>query len=469
MLLIIPLTFVVLGLFYLYATRNHDYWKKKNVPHDAPVPLFGNNFDVLFGWKSVTQKSVEIYSKSQNEQIFGYYKGMVPELYINDPDIIRHIMSADFSHFHYRGFGRNTDMEPLALNLFSVEGDLWRLLRQRITPTFTTGKLKSMFPLIVNCAEKLQTRVEEDIRKGKDVRDVKELMACFATEFIGACGFGINMDTINNEKSLFRDLGKEIFKSSFVNTFKIGLYEALPELKNFLYTGNRKVDDIMFEIVTKICDQRNYVPSGRNDFIDFLLELETKGTMKGESLEIADKSGKPEPVEKKFDKRMMVAQAFVFFAAGFETSSSTSSYTLHQLAFNPDIQTRVQEEIDQVLSKYDNKLCYDAVAEMSLLSMTIKETLRMLPPLGVLNRICTRKYEIPELDVTIEPGVKIAIPIQAIQMDEKYYDNPEQFRPERFASEEMMTRHKYVYMPFGEGPRNCIGEYFFLQNIQLQI
>lgn len=458
MFILIALTLILLKLLHLYTTRNHDYWKKKNVLHDPPVPLFGNNFDFQFGKKSVTQKSIELYNKYKNEKVFGFYKGTVPELYINDPDIIKQIMSVDFSHFHRRGLGRNIDMEPLTLNLFNVEGDLWRLQRQRITPTFTTGKLKSMFPLIVRCAEKLQTKVEGDIKVGHDVRDVRDLMACFATEFIGACGFGIDMDTINNEKSLFRDLGKAIFQTSFIKTFKLGLYDAVPELQNILNTGDREVENIMFEIVTKICKQRNYVPSGRHDFIDFLLELETKGKMKGESLEIVDKSGKPEIVEKDFDKRMMVAQAFVFFAAGFETSSSTSSYTLHQFAFNPDIQTRVQEEIDHVLSKYDNKLCYEAVAEMSLLSMSVKETLRLLPPLGVLNRECTKTYKIPELDLTIEPGIKIAIPIQAIQMDKKYYDNPEQFIPERFAAEETMTRHKYVYMPFGEGPRNCIGE-----------
>lgn len=90
--------------------------------------------------------------------------------------------------------------------------------------------------------------------------------------------------------------------------------------------------------------------------------------------------------------------------------------------------------------------------------MIVKEALRMCPPLGILNRVCARKYTIPGLNLTIDPGVKIAISSQSIHMDEKYYDNPEQFRPERFIPEEMNARYKYVYMPFGEGPRNRIGK-----------
>ncbi|XP_013177589.1 PREDICTED: cytochrome P450 6B2-like, partial [Papilio xuthus] len=77
--------------------------------------------------------------------------------------------------------------------------------------------------------------------------------------------------------------------------------------------------------------------------------------------------------------------------------------------------------------------------------------------LGVLNRTCARRYKIPDLNVTIDPGVKIVIPAQAIQMDEKYFDNPNEFRPERFSPDEEKKLNQYMYMPFGRGPRACIG------------
>ncbi|XP_072940503.1 cytochrome P450 6B7-like [Epargyreus clarus] len=445
----------VIAIYY-YATRNHDYWTKRNVKHVPPIPLFGNHFRNLLGLKSIVEISSELYNKYPDEKVVGYYRGITPELIIRDPDIIRDILNVDFVHFYKRGLGRDPEREPLLKNLFHVDGDHWKLLRQRLTPAFTTAKLKKMFPLIIQCAEKLHHVGEDIVSRGGDC-DVRELMARFTTDFIGACGFGIEMNSINDENSLFRQLGKKIFDRPINILMLFFLWELFPELRNFLIVSDPKIESMITEIVASIRKQRNYKPSGRNDFIDLLLELESKGKIVGESVERKNPDGTPLPVEMEMDLKCMVAQVFVFFAAGFETSASSTSHTLHQLAYNPDIQQKLQDEIDEVLSKYDNKLCYDAIAEMSLLDMAFKESMRMFPSLGVLNRVCAKRYTIPQLGVTIDPDVRIIIPIQAIQMDPQYFDNPKEFRPERFKMDEVNERKKYVYLPFGEGPRACIG------------
>ncbi|GBP84922.1 Probable cytochrome P450 6a20 [Eumeta japonica] len=122
------------------------------------------------------------------------------------------------------------------------------------------------------------------------------------------------------------------------------------------------------------------------------------------------------------DVELMVAQVFVFFAAGFETSSSSSSYTLHQLAFHPEEQKKVQNEIDDVSTEL-----YE-------------------------------KYTLPGTNVTIDKGVSITIPVQALHLDEKYFKDPEKFIPERFNPDRIKDIEKCSYLPFGEGPRACIGE-----------
>nr|ASX93976.1 cytochrome P450 CYP6AN19 [Zygaena filipendulae] len=443
-------------LIYLYSTRNHGYWSKRNVKHDFPVPLFGNHIRNQFGLKSITQITTELYNKYSDEKVVGYYTGTTPELIIRDPDIIRCILSVDFSCFYVRGMGRDPEKEPLLYSLFHVEGDQWKLLRQRLTPAFTTAKLKNMFPLIVNCAEKLHVVGEGIVSRGGEC-DVRELMARFTTEFIGACGFGIEMDSINNENSMFRNLGRLLFERSFTEIIKMNLYELFPELRYFICVRDANVEKSVFELVTKIREQRNNKPCGRNDFIDLLLAIEENGTIEGESIEKVDADNKPLKVEMEMDFKCMVAQVFVFFAAGFETSSSVTSYTLHELAYHPDIQARIQDEIDEVLSRYDNKFCYEAVAEMTLLEMALKEGLRLFPSLGVLNRVCTRRYTLPGTNVTIDPGVKIMIPVQALQTDEQYFKDAKEFRPERFSGEEGKKINKYTYLPFGVGPRACIG------------
>ncbi|XP_050672017.1 cytochrome P450 6B5-like [Leptidea sinapis] len=443
-------------VFLLYATRNHRYWSQRNVKHDTPVPLFGNHFKNLFGIKSITQVANDLYYKYPEEKVVGYYQGRTPELLIRDLDIARHILNVDFGHFYMRGLGRDGDIETLLKSLFHAEGDLWKLLRQRLTPAFTTAKLKSMFPLIINCAEKLHLAGDNIVKSGGEC-DIREFMARFTTEFIGACGFGIEMDSINNENSTFRALGAKMFSRSFRDMFLLGLWQIIPEIRKMLHVSDIRIKTAITGIVTTIFEQRNYKSIGRHDFIDMLLELADKGVITGESLEKFDEYGKPKLAEVNMDMDMLVAQVFVFFAAGFETSSSASSFTLHQLALNPHIQIKVQKEIDQVLSKYNNKLSYDAISEMTYLDMAFKEGMRLFPSLGVLHRECTRKYTIPQLGITIDPGVKIMIPIQAIQTDEKYYDNPKEFRPERFLSDNLKESVKYTYLPFGEGPRACIG------------
>ncbi|CAG4936817.1 unnamed protein product [Colias eurytheme] len=450
---IFVLLFIAVALLYL--TQNYRYWSKRNVKHEPPLPIFGNHFNNLFGYKSLTQISGELYNKYPNEKVVGYYRGSAPELIIRDLDIARDILNVDFNHFYVRGIGKNQDKETLSKSLFHIEGDAWKLLRQRLTPAFTTAKLKAMFPLIVNCAEKLHVAGDNAVKNG-GICDVRELMARFTTEFIGACGFGIEMDSINNEHSAFRALGKKMFTRSIRNILVLGLWELFPKLGSKLYLSDKDIEEAITNIVVSIFEQRNYKPSGRHDFIDLLLELSEKSKIYGDSIENFDENGAPKPAELDMDIRILVAQVFVFFAAGFETSSSATSFTLHQLAFNPDIQVKIQNEIDQVLSKYNNKLCYDAIAEMTLLDMAFKEGMRLFPSLGILNRVCTKSYTISQLGITIDPGVRVIIPIQAIQKDAKYFDRPNEFWPERFATE-IKDLNKFTYLPFGSGPRNCIG------------
>ncbi|XP_045764492.1 cytochrome P450 6B6-like [Maniola jurtina] len=454
MILLISIILFVTIYFYINSSRN--YWAKRNVKHEMPIPLFGNHLANFFGLKSMGCIASDLYDKYPNEKVVGYFRGPTPELIIRDPEIARHILNLDFGHFYPRGLARNEKKEFLVKNLFHADGDSWKLLRQRITPAFTTAKLKAMFPLIITCAEKLQRLGEGIVYKGGEC-DIRELMARFSTEFIGACGFGIEMDAINNENSVFRRLGKRMFDRSLKEMFLAGLWDIFPALRKTLRLVDKKVEKALADISINIFEQRNYKPSGRNDFVDLLLELAANGKIVGDSIEHRNPDGSPKEAEMEMDLQCLVAQVFVFFAAGFETSSSATSYTLHELAFNSEVQNEIQNEIDQVLSRYDNKLCYDAIAEMSLLDMALKESLRIFPALAILQRVCASKYTIPQLDITLDPGVKIIIPVQAIQNDEQYFPNPSEFRPERFTAKEVNARPKYVYMPFGEGPRACIG------------
>ncbi|XP_063828070.1 cytochrome P450 6B2-like [Ostrinia nubilalis] len=457
MILFVAVAIVFVIVLYYYGTRTFNYWKKRNIKHEKPLPFVGTNLKNFAQKASMAMMATETYRKFPNEKVVGFYRGTVPELLIRDPEIAKRILVTDFQHFNARGFNpHKTVIEPLMKNLFFADGDLWRLIRQRFTPAFSTGKLKAMFPLITKRAENLQLFTEEIVNR--DHFDAHELMARYTTDFIGECGFGISMDTLNAENSQFRAFGKRIFERRLRDGVSSALKIMFPEMCKNLRFLAPELETTMTHLYQTVVRERNYKPSGRNDFVDLLLELKEKGEIVGESINKKDADGKPEIVTLEVTDLLMISHMFVFFGAGFETSSTASSHTLHQLAFNPDCQEKVQAEIDSVLEKYDNKLTYDAIKDMAYLEMCFYESMRMYPSVAYLMRMCTSKqYTIPEVNLTIDEDVKIIIPIQAIQMDEKYFRKPTKFDPERFSFGAKEDKKNFVFLPFGEGPRACVG------------
>ncbi|GBP84923.1 Probable cytochrome P450 6a23 [Eumeta japonica] len=180
----------------------------RRVAYEKPIPFVGTALRQFTQRVSLAQAAEEVYRKYPNERYVGTFLGSQKSLVIRDPELIKSILLTDFMYFHKRAvLLQETVTDPLARNLFSVDGDLWKLLRQRLTPAFSTGKLKAMFPLIVERAVKVQDLADEAAKIGATV-DVKDLMARYTTDFIGACGFGIDMESLEDENSLFRKLGE---------------------------------------------------------------------------------------------------------------------------------------------------------------------------------------------------------------------------------------------------------------------
>ncbi|CAK1548816.1 unnamed protein product [Leptosia nina] len=446
--------------FYYYGTRNFDYWKKRGIKYDEPIIFFGSNLTHIIKRHSLSERFAELHNRFPNEKFVGYFESNNPALLIRDPDMIKAVLVTDFKHFYRRGVSPHTnDIEPLMKNLFTVDGDAWKLLRQRMTSAFSSAKLKAMFPLIVERTEKLIKIVDQIAETGEEV-DVRNLMARYTTDFIGACGFGIDSKTLDDDNNDFRQLGRRIFTITKRDIVVNVLKRTFPnvDLFRYLHFFPEEVERKNLSLVQQIMSQRNYKPSGRNDFVDMMLELKQKGKMVGESIEKRNPDGSPKIIELELDDVLIAAQVFVFFAAGFETSSSSSSFLLHLLAFHPEEQELVQKEIDEVIARYDGKLCYDAVKDMKYLEMAFKESNRVFASPGFLIRKTVGRYTFPGTNLTIEDRTGVVISTQALYADEKYFEDPESFKPMRFHPDNVDKMNRNVFLPFGDGPRACIGE-----------
>ncbi|XP_047989622.1 cytochrome P450 6B2-like [Leguminivora glycinivorella] len=451
-----------LTLFYFYCINTYNYWSRRGVKQ---ISLFS----LLRMFKRQCLKQVnevelyeKVYAKYPNEKIVGFYIFTSPVLMVRDPEIIKYVLIRDFDTFYSRGiFQLDKVPEPFLDQITSGEGDLWKLLRQNLSPAFSTGKVKGMFPQILTRAEKLQ-RIACKADKGEV--DAVDLVKRYSVDVVGACGLGIDLDTLNGEHEVVLKLGKRIFKKTNRDVLVYFLKCTMPAIFKHVHLIPSFVQDATKAVVKIIMEQRNDEPYDKNDFVDLLLKLKEKGVMVGDSLTRKNVDGSPVKTEIEFTDALLTAQVFMYFAGGTDTTTSATSYTLYELGHHPEYQRKCHEEIDFVLARHGNQLTYEAIKEMKYLEACFREALRLFTPIGNFMRKCMKQYTIPGTNVTLDPGVLVVVPAQAVHMDPQYFPDPERFCPDRFYGEHAIF--KDAYMPFAKGPRACIGEHLgYIQSL----
>lgn len=152
----------------------------------------------------------------------------------------------------------------------------------------------------------------------------------------------------------------------------------------------------------------------------------------------------------------LAAEAFLVYAAGFETSSTLITFALYELALNQDIQDRLREEITTGIEENNGELTYEMLFGFKYLDMIINESLRKYPPIAENMRKCAQDFKIPETDLVIPKGTTIQINTFSLHRDPDYFPEPEKFDPERFNDQNVKNIKPFTFLPFGEGPRICM-------------
>ncbi|XP_047999209.1 cytochrome P450 6B2-like [Leguminivora glycinivorella] len=462
-LLLISATIVALSILYFIANKKLNYWEKRGVPFEKPVPIFGNFAGYILlksYWGKATQK---LCQKFQKEPYFGVYYGTEPALVVQDPELIKLITTKDFYYFSSREISNYTHLETITQNLFFTQGNRWKVLRQNLTPLFSSSKMKNMFHLIENCTKTFENLLDEETNKCPEL-DIRATAVRFAMDSITSCAFGINSDVMgkNCENNPFKVMGDVIFELTNIRGFKIVARAIWPYV--FYGLGFRtfpdEIDTFFNRLLSDVFKERNYKPSTRNDFVDLMLNFKGSKNMSGDSMSnVKSESEKKERIHLEVTDDLLIAQCMVFFAAGFETSASVMCFTLYELAKNPEKQPRLFEEVDAYLKKTGGKVTYDCLTELPYMEACVNEAMRLYPVLGVLAREVVEPYTLPS-GLVLEKGMRVHLPVYHLHHNADLFPEPEKYRPERFMGEEKQNIVPYTYMPFGEGPRICIGMRF---------
>ncbi|XP_049832801.1 probable cytochrome P450 6a14 [Schistocerca gregaria] len=372
-------------------------------------------------------------------------------------------MVKDFNYFPDRGIYVDEENDYLSAHLFLLRGTKWKSLRQKLTPTFTSGKMRAMFGKVRDCA-----RILADVTPAASVVDVRELVARYSTDVIASCAFGIDVDSQHNPEAEFRQLRRRFFKSSLRTYLSQALGFSNPKLRSLLPVAFAPKDftDYFTRLVDETVKHREETGVIRKDFLQLMIQMKNNGYV-DDSFSITGQP-KTEQKSKTLTTKEVAALAWMFFIAGYETSSTTVSFCLYELARHPDIQKKVQEEIDDVLKKTNGDVTYEVImTQMPYLEKVVNETLRMYPPVPILNRDVVQDYKLSRYDCVLEKGTKVVIPVMGLHHDRKFFRNPVNFDPEHFSDEQKVSRHPFSYLPFGEGPRICIGMRFGLMQVKL--
>ncbi|XP_016974115.1 cytochrome P450 6a8 [Drosophila rhopaloa] len=443
----------LLAIFTYYLHRKLTYFKRRGIPFEKPHPIRGN-FEGLMKTKNFHQIYQDHYNKYRDSKapFVGFFLFQRPAVFVIDLDLAKNVLIKDFSNFSDKGLYYNEKDDPISAHLFNLDGPQWRLLRNKLSSTFTSGKMKYMYPTVVSVVDEFMAVMHEKVEQNS-VLDIRDLVARFTVDVIGTCAFGIKCNSLRDEKAEFLYFGKKSLVEKRHSTLLNGLMRSYPNLARkigFVRTAQH-IQDFYHRIVTETVAARERENIKRNDFMDMLIEMKNQK-------EITLDNGE---VVKGLTIEEILAQAFIFFIAGFETSSSTMGYALYELAKNPDIQEKVRAEVEEVLQEHNQKFTYECSKSFKYLNQAINETSRLYTIVPNLDRVANKRYVVPgHPEFVIEAGQSVIVPSSAIHHDPTIYPEPLEFRPERFSPEESANRPSVAWLPFGDGPRNCIGMRF---------
>uniref|UniRef100_A0A915ANK3 Uncharacterized protein n=1 Tax=Parascaris univalens TaxID=6257 RepID=A0A915ANK3_PARUN len=405
----------------------NNYWAKQGIPGPKRNFIFGNLLQLMRGFKVFDVENTKKYGKN-----FGAVFAGVPTFISSDVDLLREVLVKRFNCFTNR----------------------------------------EMMTLLEECVIDLINAFDSAINERNGIFEAKELCGNYTMDAIGKCAFGVDVGSQHGD-SLFAKYARQILGFTLWDP-RVLFITLFPNVARYIenFTGremrNHEANKYIVDGIRKvIAERRSHRKAGKPDFLQLLLDCSDERNAESEiDREISDGIVAEGGNKVKLNDDLVISQCFIFIVAGYETSSATLQFCLYNLATNPIVQEKGHEEVMRIVG--DKELIeYDDLTKMSYIDHIIKETLRLFPPIPSVSRQCNEEMFIN--GVKFEKGCNINAAVFAIHYNEEYYPEAEKFYPERFSLEKCKTNDPLTFIPFGFGPRNCIGMRFAQLEMRLAL
>jgi cytochrome P450 len=356
---------------------------------------------------------------------------------VNKPEYIEHVLLTNHANYRKSDFLRRMLGPLLGDGLLISEGGFWRRQRRIAAPAFHARRIAGLVGTMSSCTEAMLARWHT-IAQPFDVAG--EMMA-------------LTLDVIS--RTMFSaDVSREVAAVRRLMDVVVGLRVNLLDLfgfpqwlPRFQPRDFRRVIAEFDALMSRLIAKRRADPADHSDLLGMLLAARDADS--GESL----------------SDRQLRDEALTIFVAGHETTANALSWVWYLLARHPDAEARLHEEVDRVLG--GRMPGFADLGRLAWTRMVIDEAMRLYPPAHAISRTAIGEDRIG--GVRIPPGSNISISMYVTHRSPNLWSDPERFDPERFAPDAIARRHRFAYLPFGGGPRICIGSGFAIAEAQVII
>jgi cytochrome P450 len=353
------------------------------------------------------------------------------KVYLADPVLIHEALVKNADSLEKGEQVRRALGPALGQGLLTADGAHWKWQRQSVAGAFRHDKLRELQPVMIAAAERTRDRMSALTGSTIDVgHEMMRTTFDIIVETMMSGGHGIDVNRVES--------GISDFLKPTGWSFALGLLNA-PEW--IPYPGKRKAQAAVEFLRTSlmgVVEERRRHPNDRPDLVNLLLRASDPET--GRTMSDAE----------------IVDNLMTFITAGHETTALGLAWTLDLLARNPAVENKVLAEIDFVTEEHP--VTADHISKLVYTQQVFSEAMRLYPPAPIITRAALNDFQLG--DYIIPKGTVLIVPIYAVHHHASLWPDPDVFDPDRFSSDAAKTRHRYAYMPFGAGPRVCIGNAF---------